>query len=377
MAEPFKNLVDRRLVAAIGTHVSRHWPRFDAAAFGRVARRGLEALELKARVRHVSGALERFLPESFAAAADVLEAALAPARDDTNLAALVTDERGLAGWDVWPLTDYVARCGLPHPERALRALHAMTQRHTAEFAIRPFLREHRDVALQALHRWAGDDSAHVRRLVSEGSRPRLPWGELLQDLIADPSPTLPLLLRLQDDPSDYVRRSVANHLNDIAKDHPEVVADWIARHAPDAGKERIALLRRAGRTLVKQGHRGVLAAFGSGAAFRGEVTFVVAPQTVRVGGAVAIEAELHSRAARPQRLVVDYVVHQVRGNGATAAKVWKGWVLDLPPRERRALRKRHSLKPVTTRRDHPGWHAVELRVNGRSVATSGFELLAR
>ncbi|MCA8965932.1 MAG: DNA alkylation repair protein, partial [Planctomycetes bacterium] len=277
MAEPFKNMIGPALVGHLGRHLTRVWPRFRREAFRRRALRGLDALELKARVAQVAGALEEFLPADFAAAADVLEATLAPPRTDADLSALVPGDHGLAGAPIWPMTDFVARCGLVDPERALQALHAMTQRHTAEFAIRPFLREHPAQAWAALRRWVNDPSPHVRRLVSEGSRPRLPWGEVLQALIVDPSPTLPLLEQLQDDPSDYVRRSVANHLNDIAKDHPEVVADWIARHVGGADKQRLALLQRAGRTLIKRGHRGVLGAFGCGAALRGDASLTIAP----------------------------------------------------------------------------------------------------
>ena len=376
MAEPFKNMVGAELVGQLARHLHRVWPSFRRDAFRRQALRGLQDKELKARVRHLADVLEAFLPADFAAAADVLEASLAPARIDTDLSALVPGDDGLAGWPVWPMTDFVARRGLPHPERAFAALHALTQRHTAEFAIRPFLREHADLTMTTLHAWVDDPSPHVRRLVSEGSRPRLPWGEVLRALIADPTPTLPLLERLQDDASDYVRRSVANHLNDIAKDHPEIVADWIARHVVGAGSQRLALLRRAGRTLVKRGHRGVLAAFGSGERLRGAATLTIAPAAARVGGEVTLDVELTSRARQTQRLVVDYVVHQVRPRGETAAKVWKGWVLELAPGEQRALTRRHSLRVVTTRRDHPGWHAVELIVNGEVVAASGFELKA-
>src|SRR5690606_10039923 len=145
-------------------------------------------LELKARVAHVSAALDAVLPTDFEQACAVIEGSLQPARDDTDLSALRTDDRGLAGWVVWPMAEFVARRGMAMPERALDALHALTQRETAEFAIRPFLLEHRDLAFATLHRWVHDKSAHVRRLVSEGTRPRLPWGVQLKFLIADPTP---------------------------------------------------------------------------------------------------------------------------------------------------------------------------------------------
>ncbi|HEX6810750.1 MAG TPA: DNA alkylation repair protein [Planctomycetota bacterium] len=377
MAEPFKNLLNAELVRAAGRHLHRVWPAFDRTRFERLAIDGLQALELKARVEHVALALEAVLPASFAAAARVLERSLAPARLDADLSALVPGPDGLAGWAVWPMTEFVARRGLDEPRRALQALHAMTQRNTAEYAIRPFLLRHPELAFATLRSWVTDPSPHVRRLVSEGSRPRLPWGMQLKPLIADPSPTLPLLDALQHDPSDYVRRSVANHWNDISKDHPQLVAEWLERHLAAASPELRALMKRASRTLVKCCDRRVLRAWGLGRAFQGTAMLAMSPKRVRAGGAVTLAATLRSTAAQTQRLVVDYAVQHVKraGNGK-AAKVWKGWSLELPPRQQRVLEKRHSMRPVTTRRDRPGRHRVELRVNGRVVASSHFDLLA-
>jgi 3-methyladenine DNA glycosylase AlkC len=374
MAEPFKNWIDAALVETAAQHLQRAWRAFPRAEFVQQATAGLAKLELKQRVQQVAQALATHLPDDFERACDVVEATLAPPQDEFELKTLRTSDAGLAGWIVWPLTEFVALRGLAHPERALRCLHALTQRLTAEFAIRPFLVAHEALVLRTLHSWCDDPSAHVRRLVSEGSRPRLPWGLRLQRFVQDPSPTLPLLERLQDDASDYVRRSVANHLNDIAKDHPHVVADWLHRFLPDAPPTRVALLQHASRTLVKKGDRAVLAAFGLDAALRGSATLSIEPAVARIGGAVELVVELRSSARREQKLVVDYVVHRVLADGSTSPKVWKGWKLTLPAGTAKSLQKRHSLQKVTVRTDRPGRHAVELLVNGRVVATSAFEL---
>ena len=216
--------------------------------------------------------------------------------------------------------------------------------------------------------------AHVRRLVSEGSRPRLPWGLQLRGLIADPSPTLPLLRALQDDPSDYVRRSVANHLNDIAKDHPDLVARWVGEHRAGAGAERTALLRHASRTLIKAGDAAVLKAWGLGAAFKGEALLSLSPQSVTLGGVLTLTLTLRSTARKAQGLVVDYAVHHVKAHGGTRAKVFKGWQVELPPLGEVTLVKRHPLKPITTRRYHAGRHGVAVQVNGGVVAEAAFQL---
>ncbi|MEY8876808.1 MAG: DNA alkylation repair protein, partial [Leptothrix sp. (in: b-proteobacteria)] len=334
MAEPFKLLFDAAVVAAMGRHLQRVAPTFDRAAFEARALAGLDALALKARAMQLADALEATLPADFRRAADWLEAALAPvaalggpdqgsaagdadtaetadiaATAEVDLAALRSSDAGLAGWAVWPMTEFVARRGLAEPQRALAALHAMTQRFSAEWAIRPFIERHPALTFAALARWCHDPSPHVRRLVSEGSRPRLPWGQRLKGLVADPAPTLPLLATLQDDPSAYVCRSVANHLNDIAKDHPALLADWLERHLPGASPARRALLRHACRTLIKQGDARVLAAWGEGAALVGLARLHLTPARLRLGETLTLAVELDSGVRQAQTLVVDYVVH--------------------------------------------------------------------
>ncbi len=374
MAEAFKNLINAELVRLMRRHLQHAWAGFDGARFEALGLEGLASLELKARAQHLCAALEATLPADFEAAAAVIEASLAPMRGDEALPALRAGDAGLAGWAVWPLAEFVARRGLATPERALQVLHAITQRFTAEWALRPFIVEHPALAFETLQRWTRDASPHVRRLVSEGSRPRLPWGLQLKGLIADPSPTLPLLAALQDDSSDYVRRSVANHLNDIAKDPPALVAEWIETHLPDAPPERRALLRHASRTLIKRGDARVLKAWGLGRRFAGEATLAVSPKRVQLGGAVELRLTLQSTARRAQKLAIDYAVHHVKADGRTSAKVFKGWVLELAPGETRELLKRHSMRPVTTRRYHAGRHAVDLRINGELRAEAGFDL---
>jgi len=372
--EPFKNLLNATLVQQAGAHLQRVHPPFDATAFTHQAQQGLEALEMKGRALHICSALQATLPARFDDAAAVIEAALAPADTGEDVGNLQGLRNGLRGWILWPVGEYVARQGLHQPERALQVLHAITQRFTAEFAIRPFIVQHPALVFDTLARWCQDPSAHVRRLVSEGSRPRLPWGLRLQSLVQDPRPTLPLLLALQDDPSDCVRRSVANHLNDIAKDHPDVLVQWLQDHLPEAPSPRVQMLRHACRTLVKAGNPQVLQAWGLGAPFKGQAALQLSPAQVQMGGAVALQLALQSTSRQAQDLVVDYAVHHVKANGSTSAKVFKGWKLQLPAGGAVQLAKQHAIKPITTRTYRAGWHAVQVQVNGRVVAESGFDL---
>jgi 3-methyladenine DNA glycosylase AlkC len=378
MAEPFKNLIHAELIERTGAVLARTWPPFDRARFEQIARHGLESLELKARAMQLADALEATLPEPFEAAAAVIEASLAPAdqRDGDGVASQAISDAGLAGWIVWPLGEFVARRGRAEPQRALGCLRELTMRLTAEFAIRPFIVEHPEVAFATLARWVQDPSAHVRRLVSEGSRPRLPWGLQLKALVADPSPTLPLLEALQDDPSGYVRRSVANHLNDIAKDHPALVVDWVRRHLGDAPPQRRALLLHASRTLIKRGHTPMLEVWGVGRAFVGSASLTTAPRRVRIGESLTLEVRLQASGRAAQPVVIDYAVHHRRLDGGHSPKVFKGWSLTLAPGEARILTRRHSMRPVTTRRYHPGVHEVDLRINGVEVARARFTLQA-
>ncbi len=374
MAEPFKTFLNRALIERMAAHLQRAAPGFDATAFRRRAARGLDALEMKARAMQIADALEATLPGDFAAAAEVIEAALAPPWPDDRLGSDEPLRDGLEGWALWPVGEFVARRGIDHAKRALACLHAITQRFSAEFAIRPFIVAHPALTLATLQRWTTDPSAHVRRLCSEGSRPRLPWGLQLKALIDDPSPALPILAALQDDTSEYVRRSVANHLNDIAKDHPALLAEWVERHLPGASPARAALLRHACRTRIKQGDARILRAFGLGGAWRGEAELTVDPAAVTVGDTLQVTLRLASSARRAQRLAIDYAVHHVKANGGRTPKVFKGWEIDLKAGEHRTLSRRHSMRPVTTRRYHAGRHAIDVRINGRVVAHAEFEL---
>jgi 3-methyladenine DNA glycosylase AlkC len=373
--EPFKNLLNPALVQAASAQFHRAWAGFDRVAFERQALDGLEALELKARAQHIAAALQDTLPSDFSQAAAILEASLAPPRPaDAGVADPGIDDTGLRGWIVWPMTEWVARQGLAHPQRALATLHALTQRLTAEWAIRPFIEAHPALTWATLQRWTTDPSEHVRRLVSEGSRPRLPWGQQLKGLIKDPSPTLPLLRALQDDPSAYVRRSVANHLNDIAKDHPGLVVDWVSQHLPGASPERQALLRHACRTLIKQGEPQILRLWGAGAGFEGKLRLRLSPRALVLGESLQLQLDLRSTSDQPQSLLIDYAVHHVKASGERSPKVFKGWTLELAPGERRSLHKTHALRPVTTRRYHAGRHELDVRINGRECARAGFVL---
>ncbi len=334
-------------------------PRFDSEHFLSQTLKGIADRELMARLYRTAEVFDEALPVPFAEQIAVLHA----------YAPLIG--HNFAG--IWPCA-HVAAQGLGQADLALPALRDLTRYGSAEFAIRAFLIRDLPGTLAVMKTWASADDEHVRRLASEGSRPRLPWGERLQALVADPSPTLPLLETLRADPSLYVRKSVANHLNDIAKDHPEVVLDLVT--AWDRTVPATAWIVRHGlRTLIKRGHPRALALFGAGAAPKLEATLLAKPTRIRLGETLQLVATLLSTSDRRQPLIVDYVVHYARAGGRSATKVFKWKQLDLAAGESVRLAKRQVIRDFTTRRHHAGRHQVELQINGRRIAETAFTLV--
>lgn len=369
--EPFKNMMNPEVVRALGDAVLAHSRAFEPAAFDRdafvaEALDGLDALELKERVDQITRALHRNLHLPFEEAARCLVATLPPALEGA--------EGVTAGFSLWPLCHFVEVFGVEHLDASMAAMYELTQRFSAEFAVRPFLARYPEATLARLLALTGDPNEHVRRWCSEGTRPRLPWGMRLAAFVADPRPVLPILEALRDDESEYVRRSVANNLNDIAKDNPDLVLDLCERWLADASAERAALVRHALRTLVKAGDARALALLGYGGAAISVEGFTVDPVRAAVGEVVTLALRLSSSGDAEQALLIDYIVHHQRANGGTSPKVFKWTTRAVAPGGTLALSKRHSFKPVTTRRYYAGVHRIEVQVNGAVVASASVEL---
>ncbi|WP_244118552.1 DNA alkylation repair protein [Burkholderia gladioli] len=335
---------------------------FDTRRFLAVALDGLDELSLMARVRRASLAIE--------AGAQAL-----PGGYDTVLTLLAEAAPHLGGGFLAMVApDYVGQFGRHDFDRSMAALAFFTRFGTSEFAVREFLRDDPRRALATLRDWSRHEDQAVRRLASEGSRPRLPWSFRLREIEADPALAAPILDNLRADPSDYVRRSVANHLNDVTKLHP----DWVLERAAawggaDAGTRWI--VRHALRTLVKRGDARALALLGASGAARIEaVPFAVTPARIELGETVTLAAELVSTAQDVQRLVVDYRIGYVKKNGSTAHKVFKLRELTLAPGQRIDIVRSQRIRDFTTRTHYAGRHGVELIVNGAVVAQAHFDL---
>lgn len=368
MAEALKNFFDAGLIASIAAELGRVYPALDRKRFVADGLDGLAALELLARGEHLARVLHRHLPSDYERAVRVIVDSLPERAPSEGMA-------GMAPFRYLPHVCFVARFGIEHFEASMHAQYELTQRFSAESSIRPFLVRYPEATYQRLVSWASDESAHVRRLVSEGTRPRLPWAPRLREFQREPGPVLALLERLKDDPERYVQRSVANNLNDIAKDHADRVVELCRRWQESAGEGRRWIIRHALRSLVKRAHPGALAVVGAGGPPKVNVGAVeVAPARPRLGKQAAVSFELTSTGPVAQELLVDYAVHFVKANGARRPKVFKLRRLKLPARGSVRLQAKVSFADLTTRKHYRGVHAVELLVNGVRFELCEFEV---
>jgi 3-methyladenine DNA glycosylase AlkC len=343
----------------IATELSALHPKFDAKKFLALALAGLADLTLMQRLRRMTESLHATLPADFRKALALLRK-LAPRINKGFVTLVLPDFVGLYGLDDFPAS--------------LDALKFFTPFGSSEFAIREFLRRDPARTLAILETWSRDADEHVRRLASEGSRPRLPWSFKLHALIADPTLAWPILETLRADPSLYVRKSVANHLNDISKDHPTWLLDRLEAWPRD-NPATLWIIKRALRTLIKKGDRRALAIIGAGA--EPEVVIhdlTVRPQKLKLGDRLTLSFRLESQSPKPQCLVIDYLIHYVKKSGATSAKVFKLKELTLAPRESVTLTRSQEIRDFTTRLHHPGRHAIEIAINGTRLATDSFDL---
>lgn len=372
MAEPLKNYFDERVPRTIAKQIAAVWPAFRARAFVAEVLEAYDALELMDRGRHIARVLRRHLPADYTDAVHVLLRSLGtrPVSGD--------GDGGMASFFYLPHVCLVAEFGLDDLDVSMNALYELTQRFTAEFSIRPFIERYETQVLAKLRRWTTDPNVHVRRLVSEGTRPRLPWAGRLRRFQQDPAPVLDLLERLKDDPELFVRRSVANNLNDIGKDHPDVLIDVARRWMKDASEERRALVRHALRSLVKQGNSDALRILGFGRSVDAVIEDVrILPKRVVKGGKVTVGFAVRGTSHRAQRVLVDFRIHFVKANGKTSPKVFKLKAIDLPPGGTAACRKTVSIADLTTRRHYTGKHVVDVLVNGRVEPIGSFTVVAR
>lgn len=287
-----------------------------------------------------------------------------------------------SGWLIWPVTEAAAQSAVTHGtdeafHDALDFLAELTHRFTSEFALRILLRHNVEAALRTITTWTASEDHHVRRLASEGTRLFLPWGLRVSQLNEIPASTLPILNALYNDPSEYVRRSVANHLNDLSRDHADLVLHTARAWANSPGAHTQRTIKHALRTLIKRGNPEALELIGfTPVEVEVHGPFVDRP-TIEWGGSVQLRASLHNSGAATARVLIDYVMHYCKANGTTSPKVFKWTTVELAPGETVELEREHSFRPISTRTYHAGTHAVSVQVNGVAYPAAEFELMAR
>jgi 3-methyladenine DNA glycosylase AlkC len=320
--------------------------------------------ELKARMRHTSVVLHEFMPADF-------KKTTATIRKLTEyLRKKGIGENGLA---YMFLPDYIEVYGIDHFEDSMKAIEFTTQFVSCEFAVRPFLIKYGDRMISQMRLWSLHKNDHVRRLASEGSRPRLPWAMAIPALKKDPSPILPLLENLKNDPSEWVRRSVANSINDIAKDHPDIVI-MLARKWKGFSKETDAIIKHGSRTLLKKGHTEILSHYGLKSKHIAVLDFKINTPSVKIGGHLDFSFRILNQDRKKQTIRLEYGLYYNKANSQLARKVFKISERKYEAGAMVEVNRKQSFKKITTKTFYPGKHQLSLIVNGEEKAVRNFIL---
>ncbi|HZG78063.1 MAG TPA: DNA alkylation repair protein [Paenibacillus sp.] len=358
MADALKDMYSRAFFEGLAHKVAEAYPPFEREAYlGRVFAPDWDELALKQRMRRGAEALRPGLPTAYEEALEVV---------------LMAADRCGGGFPFMLFPDFVEVYGRDDPERSLTALARLTKYSSSEFAVRPYLIRYPELTLRRMLEWTESEDEHVRRLASEGCRPRLPWGMALAAFKRDPTPILPILERLKRDPSEYVRRSVANNLNDISKDHPglalELASRWLGEHPHTDW-----IAKHACRSLLKKCVPEALALFGVGDSGGVSVErFAAERGVVEEGGALEASFVLRVASEEPRKLRVEYAIDYVKANGSTSRKLFKLSEREFAPGAT-AFRFRQSFRDMTTRKHYPGTHGAAIVVNGSELASISFE----
>jgi 3-methyladenine DNA glycosylase AlkC len=319
-------------------------------------------LKLKQRTRKVTLALAECLPSDYPKAIEMVVAicqSLQKIKDRFPTYSLIF------------LPDYIEIYGLDNFDLSMEAIEESTKLVSAEFAIRPFIKRYPIEAMGTMLKWSKHSHPAVRRLSSEGCRPRLPWGMGIPRLKNDPSPILPILENLKTDPSDSVRRSVANNLNDIAKDHPDC-ALALAVKWRGVNPETDWIIKHGCRTLLKRGHPAVLSLHGFSPKARMKIKDLVVPKEVRLGNALTFQFVFVNKEKRTAHYRIDYALDYLTRSGKTSRKIFKLSERAVGPGEEIFFTRKKSFKDFTTRKHCKGKHRLQILANGVEVAEHEF-----
>lgn len=364
--EPFKNYINKSVAVRISKAIKKQWPLFNSASFLKNIENELLALELKERVDFITERLKSHLPADAAIAIAVL------------VATLKTKEQpeGLEQFAVWPLAHYVALYGLEHFDLSMNALLEMTKVFTSEFAIRPFFQKDEKRTLKFLKECAHHKNEHVRRWASEGPRPLLPWGQKLHCFVLNPKAAWDILEKLKDDPSEYVRKSVANHINDHSKNHPDFVLKKLLQWHQQKNKtvQLQWVIKHASRSLIKKGFKKAFRLHGVESSKIKIHKQKILNKKIILGEMLKVQVTIENLSKKSAQIILDHEIHLLKANGSYSIKVFKGKKLSLKSKEVVRLEMNIPLRPVTTRVYHSGKHHWNVKINGKSTPLLSFDL---
>lgn len=355
----FKNIYNKESVRIIAQAIKKQYPKFDEKKFISLSNK-FPPLEMKDRVIVLANGLKDLLPQDYSSALKVL--------------CPVIESGELTGFLLWPVSEYITQFGQDNLDESMKAMYLLTQKFTSEFAVRSFLLKNPNKVLSYFKKWVKDPNVHVRRWVSEGTRPVLPWGGKIPLFINNPHYTLPLLEALRFDEELYVRKSVSNHLNDITKTNPELVIETLKRWQKEASAKDIEKIewikRQALRTLIKSGNQNALKLMGAGEAAKVKASAIRLNQKkFALGETLEFHIEISSENKKDQKIVVDYIIDFVKANGRRSSKVFKLKTFEIKALEKITLKKKHSLKKITTMVYYKGRHSLSIQINGKVFAT--------
>ena len=363
MPELLKNRYNDESLRALALSINTVYPPFQVDDFvNGIMDETWDGLELKARMRQITINLGRYLPDDYEQALGVIDKIVAGYPEGFNDFTLMC------------FPDFVEVYGQEerHWNLSMAALERYTSSSSSEFAVRPFIINHEERMMRQMAAWARHGNEHVRRLASEGCRPQLPWGQVLGSFKKDPSPVLGILEQLKADPSPYVRKSVANSLNDISKTHPDLVAK-IARDWYGKNSHTDWIVKHGCRTLLKKGNRDVLDILGFADAGCVDVDgFALGAASASIGKEMAFSFNIEEKKAARVRL--EYGIDYVKANGKRNRKIFQISELSLKENGKRSYTKTHSFANASTQKHYPGTHSLTLIVNGTERGTLDFEV---
>ncbi|MCW3077212.1 MAG: hypothetical protein JWO32_1821 [Bacteroidetes bacterium] len=359
--EPLKEMFNKKFFEHLAKEIKKVDKKFNEKQFVYLATNNLHSLELNQRLRRTTEALKESLPEDYKTSVLILKKVI------PNVS---------KGYTTLVFPDFVGLYGKKHLKFSLEALKYFTSFGSSEFAVREFLKTDFASTIRVMKQWAKDKDHHVRRLASEGSRPRLPWSFKLQNVIDNPELTLPILELLKEDEELYVRKSVANHINDFSKKHPDVVGN-IVKNWKGLSPHTDWILKHASRSLLKAGHSEILAHFGIRHNSAVEtLDFKLANKIIKIGEDIGFAFSLHNKSAKKIKVRVEYALYFRLSSGNLSKKVFKISERDLEKDQTIKFERRHSFKLITTRKYHIGTHKVALIINGKEGKPAEFRLMS-